>query len=356
MMRPKSALHYIEELEKIAMELTEKLSVEADQDGNICIESYVKEFALEATGAIFLGSRLGVMKGSKTGKTMIQQVDIFSKNSLPLFIFPPSVSKWMRFYNEIKIAQEGILTITAEKITNAKEKLCETSNESVLMKLVRKYGKDSEVPVVMALDAITGGIDTTGNTGIFLLYHLAKNPDKQEKLFQEIVKIIGQEGNLTANSLAKMKYLKACQQESQRMLPVASGTSRQTQVDMTLGGYQVPAGTKVIRWGILASNCSTNFTNPDIFMPERWLRGDDQYERTCPYASIPFGHGPRSCIGQRFAKLELYMVMVKLLQRFQLEHNGEDVGMKTGLINSPDRDVVLTLKERPAMAELCQSQ
>ena len=50
------------------------------------------------------------------------------------------------------------------------------------------------------------------------------------------------------------------------------------------------------------------------------------------------------------------MVMVKVLQRFQLEHNGEDVGMKTGLINSPDRDVVLTLKERPAMAELCQSQ
>merc|ERR1712106_382888 len=95
---------------------------------------------------------------------------------------------------------------------------------------MRKCGKESNVPVVMALDALAGGIDTTGNSCIFLLYHLSRNPEKQEKLYQEINKIIGKEGNLSASSLSKMKYLKACLRESQRMMPAAAGSSRQTQV------------------------------------------------------------------------------------------------------------------------------
>ena len=54
----------------------------------------------------------------------------------------------------------------------------------------------------------------------------------------------------------------------------------------------------------------------------------------------------RSCIGQRFAKLELYMVMAKIIQRFQIEYKGETVGMRTGLINTPDRGIVVILRER----------
>ena len=54
----------------------------------------------------------------------------------------------------------------------------------------------------------------------------------------------------------------------------------------------------------------------------------------------------RSCIGQRFAKLELYMVLAKIIQRFKIEYKGDAVGMRTGLINTPDRDIVLMLRER----------
>ena len=60
--------------------------------------------------------------------------------------------------------------------------------------------------------------------------HLAKHPEVQEKLYDEIQACIAKDGNLTADSLMKMRYLKACQQESQRLLPVTSGVSRETQV------------------------------------------------------------------------------------------------------------------------------
>ena len=55
---------------------------------------------------------------------------------------------------------------------------------------------------------------------------------------------------------------------------------------------------------------------------------------------------PRACIGQRFAKLELYLMLAKVVQRFQLEYRGEAVGIRTGFVNTPDREVVLILRER----------
>jgi len=343
MMRSSSALLYIEELETIAEELVEKLAEVKNNEGEINVGEYMKEYALECTGEIFLGSRLGVLKGSETGKMMIEQFEIFTRASLPLFMYPLYISKWMPFYKEIKTASQKMLEISQIKIAEAQKT---ASNESVLIKLINKCGEDSNVPVAMALDAFSGGIDTTGNSATFLLYHLAKNPEKQEKLYQEICETIGKDGSLCAKSLSKMKYLKACQRESQRLLPVASGSARQTQVEMTLGGYDVPIGTKVIRWGMLATNCPSNFASPDLFLPERWIRGDCQYKKTSPYAFLPFGHGPRSCIGQRFAKLELYMVLAKVVQKFRLEYNGANIGLKTGLINAPDSDVVLRLTER----------
>ena len=62
---------------------------------------------------------------------------------------------------------------------------------------------------------------------------------------------------------------------------------------MTLGGYEIPIGTKVIRWGMISSNSSENFSNPEMFLPERWLRENSLYKKTSPFANLPFGHGPR---------------------------------------------------------------
>jgi cytochrome P450 len=77
----------------------------------------------------------------------------------------------------------------------------------------------------MGIDALQVGIDTTGCTAAFLLYNLAANPDKQELLYQEICDTIGPGGAVTETALVKMKYMKACQTESQRILPAIFGTA-----------------------------------------------------------------------------------------------------------------------------------
>ena len=102
---------------------------------------------------------------------------------------------------------------------------------TVLEKMILRCGRDSGVPVTMCMDALGAGIDTTGNQATMLLYHLAANPDKQEKLNQEICKVVeATGGKMTEETSAQMRYLKACQTESMRLAYVVPFISRKTQV------------------------------------------------------------------------------------------------------------------------------
>ena len=96
----------------------------------------------------------------------------------------------------------------------------------------------------MSQDAILAGVDTTGTTAAFLLLDLAKNPDKQELLYKEILDIIDN-GSVTESKIKKMKYIKACLHESQRLNPAVQGMSRLTHIDFVLEGYQIPTGSCV---------------------------------------------------------------------------------------------------------------
>ena len=98
---------------------------------------------------------------------------------------------------------------------------------------------------------------------------------------------------MTESALGKMKYMKACQTESQRMLPAIFGTSRRIERDIVIGGFNIPRGTTVVRCGSASSNDPESFTDPDKFLPERWLRGCPERHNAHSFANIPWGHGAR---------------------------------------------------------------
>ena len=203
-------------------------------------------------------------------------------------------------------------------------------SETVIGKLVARCGKDSAVPLIMGMDSVIAGIDTTGASAAFLLYHLASNPDKAELLHQEICSSLGPRGSLTPCALASMRYLRAVQAESQRLLPAIWATARVYDRDVTIAGYSIPRGTQVLimmvmvmvimmmtqvlRAGSFTSLDPASFPQPEQFLPERWLRAHPLSHRAHAFANLPFGHGARACVGQRFARLELYTLMVKIFR------------------------------------------
>merc|ERR1712173_536843 len=112
---------------------------------------------------------------------------------------------------------------------------------------------------------------------------------------------------------------------------------RQTQVSMVLGGFEVPSGSKVLLHS--SNNCEESFVKPGLFLPERWIRGHPEMHTASAFANIPFSHGPRSCIGQRFARLELYVLLAKVVQRCKIEYQGEEINIRSGLVGAADKPV-----------------
>ena len=121
-------------------------------------------------------------------------------------------------------------------VDSAMDKVTDTDN-SMIAKLVRACGRESGIALTMSIDSILAGIDTTGSSGASLLYHLADNPEKQEKLHEEICSVLGPRGEVNEAGLGKMRYLKACQTESQRMANASFATSRRLQVYKTVSRH-----------------------------------------------------------------------------------------------------------------------
>ncbi|XP_022257215.1 cytochrome P450 302a1, mitochondrial-like [Limulus polyphemus] len=193
------------------------------------------------------------------------------------------------------------------------------------------------------IDFIAGGVFTTGNAIVLLLYHMAKNPDVQERLYQEICQV-APDGEITSERLARMPYLKACVKESFRLSPTIPGIMRILPEDVCLSGYQIPAGTPIFTQFMVTCQLPQYFPNPHKFYPERWMGA--LRKQIHPFIMLPFGYGFRMCAGRRLAEMEMYTTLAKIVYNFRLEHSGEDVDLICAFVIVPSKPVALILRDR----------
>jgi len=349
MMRPKSALFYMEDLSEIMDEVIAKLLSSVDENQEVCnMRRTFMQFGLEAICKMFIGSNLGVIQENEDGKKLIDTTTRFFVLFSILITVPPSILTFTPQYKEFVECQRVLYNICKKHMDLAleKDRIDGSLEGTVLERLLKRNGRDSNVPIVMAVDSMVAGVDTTGNAASILLYDLASNPDKQEKLHQEIVKVTGKTGQMTEASLTELRYLKACIAESLRLNPIVHITSRTSQEDMVLGGYKIPKGSFVVRNNAVTTRDTSYFDNPDKFLPERWIRESKEHVKVDAFANLPFGFGPRACPGQRFARLELQMVAFKIIQKFRLEYHQEPIAIQYIGIGKPNRDFNLKFVQR----------
>ena len=357
MMRAKSAMYYIPAVEQISNELLELVDKAVDENSTLDVYPLLRLWSFESIASIFLAKRFYCFNSdnllrNQDGQLMLEADEAMNESNMNLLFMPKIWQFFSNFIPAYKIfasANETLHKIGKKNVDAALHKLNldDVLEQSILAKFARKNGKDSPLINTMVQDALIAGIDTTGSTSSFALYHLAANKDKQELVYKEICEVIGNRNeSVTESKLNKMKYLKAFLHESQRMLPVVIGTGRIPYNDYVISGYRIPKGTFVLYYSQVASMCSDNFKNPEVFLPERWLRSCPDAKSAHPFSSLPFGHGPRSCIGKRFALVEIYCLIIKVLQKYRIEYHGEPVDTCTSFINTPDREVIIKFINR----------
>ncbi len=163
------------------------------------------------------------------------------------------------------------------------------------------------------LTFLAAGHETTANALGWTFMLLSQHPAVRQRLREEIAAVLGDRLPTSAD-LARLTYLECVIKESMRLYPPAWAGTRIAQEDVEVRGYRLPKGTIVGFSQYLTHRMPEIFADPDRFLPERF--DPDHGELHPPYAYIPFGAGPRSCIGSGFAMMELKTIVPIILQRF----------------------------------------
>lgn len=322
------------------------------------MEDFLKElyrWALECTGVLALNTRLGCLQGGLSSDSEQQRlVEAASETHRIIMVTENGLPFWKVWntpaYRKLVDSQDFMASIVNKYLEGATAAMRQdTAGErTVLEKFVTTPGIDIKDVFTMILDMFLAGIDTTAYSTTFILYYLATNRHCQDRLAQELRTLLPtQDSKLSLEQLQGAAYLRACIRESLRLSPIAIGVGRVLPDDIVLSGYNIPAGTVLIMHNQVACRQASSYPEPDTYRPERWLKEErPEAGRAHPFTLLPFGYGPRMCIGKRFAETVMCLLVARVVRNFVLEYKHEKLDCFTRLINVPDKPLKMTFIDR----------
>ena len=194
------------------------------------------------------------------------------------------------------------------------------------------------------------GQDTTSSAITFTLYFLGLHEDFQQKVFDEIQDVLGDDGEvsssilsrndssilsnplnspfnpqITQETLKELKYLDWVIKETLRLVPSVIFGFRKLDSDFQVGPYRIPEGVTLFYSIYHIHRDPEIYPDPEAFNPERWAQNPPNY------AYLPFSAGPRNCIGQKFALLEMKTVVTNVIRSFKVTSLVPKEEMRYGL-------------------------
>ncbi|KFM82631.1 Cytochrome P450 3A13, partial [Stegodyphus mimosarum] len=219
--------------------------------------------------------------------------------------------------------------VTKEETSDASEKETEDIAQNydddnhqhhVLKEIYSKKNLSLNELVAQCVIFFLAGYDTTASTLAFATYNLALNPDVQDKLIAEIDAAIKENnGELTYDAIQSMKLLDNVISETLRLYPPAIRTERVADADYKLGdtGIIIPKGMIVTTPVYAIHRDPKYYPEPEKFNPDRFT--PEERAKREQYTFLPFGAGPRNCVGMRFALMEIKACLAEVLRNFRIK-------------------------------------
>jgi cytochrome P450 len=186
--------------------------------------------------------------------------------------------------------------------------------------------------------------DTITSSATALVYLLAKNPEWQNRVRDELLGVVGSPGaDLAYDDLAKPELTEMAFKEALRMIPPVPSLPRRALRAFTFAGYHIPAGAPVSVSPAMVHSMEEHWPDPDRFNPERFTA--EQIKGRHKYAWVPFGGGAHMCLGLHFAYMQIKVLMAHLLTRYRVEiESGYAPQWQAWPIPQPRDGLQITLK------------
>jgi cytochrome P450 len=260
-------------------------------------------------------------------------------------------------------------TLWFPTIRNLREKRAIAELNAILQLLIRsrRAGKESHGDLLSLLlaaaDEETGvrmsdqqlrdelmtlfgaGHETTALALTWTWYLLSRHPEVKAKLEEELDLVLAGRSP-SVSDLPRLPYTEMVIREALRLYPPAPGFAREPIEDVTIGGYEVPEGSLITISPYVLHHDPRFFSDPERFDPERFGRAWE--ERIPRYAYLPFGSGPRVCIGNGFA-MEMRLILATVAQHYKLSMEpDEDIRPIQLVTLRPSRPVRMKIERREA--------
>uniref|UniRef100_UPI003AAC81AA cytochrome P450 3A40-like isoform X3 n=1 Tax=Centroberyx gerrardi TaxID=166262 RepID=UPI003AAC81AA len=172
-----------------------------------------------------------------------------------------------------------------------------------------------------AMIFLFAGYETSSSSLTFLAYNLATNPHIMKRLQEEIDSTFPNKASVQYQSLMQMEYLDSVINESLRLYPIAPRLERVAKATVEINGLVIPKDMVVMVPTWVLHRDPDLWPEPEEFKPERFSK--ENKETIDPYTYMPFGAGPRNCIGMRFALVLMKLALVEILQSFSFSVSKE---------------------------------
>ena len=250
-----------------------------------------------------------------------------------------AVSGDLRRHEDMRTRADSIL------MAYIKQRRNEASGHDLLQTLMdARYsdgeGMSDELVLSESMQLLVAGHETSSNGLSWLLYLLSSRPDCLEKVRQEFDSVLGG-APLSFVDVPKFEFTTQVIQEGLRLYPPFWMIDRMAVADDCVGDIDIPRGSTVIVYVYGAHHAPRYWESPESFDPERFIKGNEKL-RT-PFTYLPFGGGPRVCIGNHYAMLQILMILSDLVRRYDFQLiPGQTIEARPMVILRPKHGIRMT--------------
>jgi cytochrome P450 len=215
--------------------------------------------------------------------------------------------------------------------------------DDLLGLLVATPGMSDDLIRDQLLTMLIAGHDTSTALLAWTLYLTGCHPAIKARLRAEIDTVVGDDRPTYAH-VSQLKYLDQVLKEALRLYPPIHAGMRTAAVDLTFQGYRIPAGTRLMYSIYLSHRQPEYWPEPEKFTPERF--SPEQNQNRTPLTYVPFGGGPRNCIGAGFGLVEAKLVLARIFQQCELTLTPQKIYPHMGATLEPRPGVIMHVQHR----------